>query len=466
MKDFIRTVDTSSSYSLGRISDALVKIKKLASSDIGTIKETITTYKLTYDYVLGKEIDHTAYFLDYANYNLDYLAKRLKKDTRSQSIYPQDHPNKGNMDYGWDAFSQAKGVFDVLWQSLSSIDRIEQMVNMNDLNETVKLSLPESLWIGFPDDKTCLNLLELESEGYKVLIQLIHEALRNWQVLNDQIGKLVGWPDTMDENILERQQNMASLKSCVNEYKDAITTALDDISGVKLAADDALNGDAQFDYQAFKDSVADDIITINESALWLYEQLQTYRSFNVSKTDLAENVLDTNIQDKVRRRMESILFNTDLDAIFKLQTETQTVRSSVQKWFISCLDISNTLVDYFGYDVIVTPVRTLNLWRKPSVDLRTPGVMEYTYDPGESWRTWPTSISMDDLTTSVGLHYISTLLDGYMAGINEALYEVQHTLLSAKEETLSVFDTLSREFSSYRQLGQVDDSFVRYIPRT
>ena len=426
------------------------------------MQQTITTYKQTYDAVLRNELDHTVYFLDCAKHNLNYMAKRLELGPRSQSIYPHGHQNKGIMDYGWDAFTQAKGVFDVVWQSLASIDRIEQMVDMNNINDTVKLSLPTSLWTGPTEDERCKQLLELESMGYKVLVQLIHEALRNWKILNDGMGNSVGWPNTMDENISERQGNITSLKSCVNEYKDAITKALDDISAVKLDAENLLNADAHFDYDTYKRSVMEDTEAINESASWLYAQLQTYHSFNVSKTDLAENVLDTNIQDKVRRRMESILFNTDLDAIFNLQTEAQTVRSNVQKWFTACLDISNTLVDYFGYDLIVAHVRTLNIWRKPTVDFRTPGVMEYTYDPGESWRTWPTSISMEDLTTSVGLHYISTLLDSYMAGINEALYDVQHTLLITKEEALSVFDTLSRELNSYQQLGQVDGNFVRY----
>ena len=202
---------------------------------------------------------------------------------------------------------------------------------------------------------------------------------------------------------------------------------------------------------------------IGESASWLFWQLERYRSYNISKTDLAKNLLDTDIQEKVRRRMESILFNTDLDAIFRLQTEAQTVKSSLQKWYTSCVDIFKSFVDYFGYDVIVQILRTLRFWRKPIVDFRTPRVLQYTFDPSESWRTWPAGVSLDDLTTVSGSRYISSILDGYMAGINNALYEVQHTLQMTKEETMSAFDALWEELQSYRRLGQIDGSFIRYI---
>ena len=88
LRKFIRTVETSSSYSLDRISDALVKIKNLAENDIDEMKEIVRAIKQSYDSLLGKRLDHTLYFLENAEYNLNYLVARMEPDARSPAVAP------------------------------------------------------------------------------------------------------------------------------------------------------------------------------------------------------------------------------------------------------------------------------------------------------------------------------------------------------------------------------------------
>ena len=439
-------------------------MKELADNDTGTIKGAITQYKQAYDSLLGERLDHTLHFLGYAEYNLNYLVIRMDSGPRDsdESLYPPDHDNLGTMDYGWDSFTQANGVFDALWRSLSHINRTNQMVSTRDFNDSIKMYLPGRLWFGSTQETYCLELIKLELGGYRVLVTLIREVLDDWE----QQGNITGgysWPYALQGNVTQRKGNMASLKSCIIEYKDVVTVALYNISTLKFNAE-SLKSDTNFDHLTLKSSITDYIIAINQSASLLNEQLESYSAYRISKINLTENLLTRDIGDEVHRHMQSIVFKIDLDAITKLQTETQTVTSSVHKWFISSFKICASFIHYFGYDVIAKLVRTLNLWRKPTVDLRTPGIMKYAYGQGKSWRTWPTSTHLVNLTTSIGSHHISSILDGYMAGINGALYEVQRTLLTTKADAITAFNALWDELKAYRQQSQIDDRFIRYIP--
>ena len=169
------------------------------------MKGTIGAYKHSYNLLLKKRLDHSYYFLDYADYNLDHLAMRLKWGPRSVSLYPEGHNRRVGMDYGSDAFIQAKGVFDVLRQSLASIKNIESMVNLNRLDAATKSSLPDSLWSGNQEDISCKDLFKSEAVGYRDLVVTIHKAIRNWENLNDRKGKKAGWPETMEDNVIQRQ---------------------------------------------------------------------------------------------------------------------------------------------------------------------------------------------------------------------------------------------------------------------
>ena len=458
LKKFLRIVHNSTSYSLDRINSALIKIKQLADSDIGAMKEIVNAYKQSYDSHLGNRLDHILYFLDYAEHNLNHLGIRLESDLapHSELLYPYGDHSVG---YAWDSFAQAKGAFNVLWQSLSDINGTNRMMKMRNFSDPTKVSLPDRLWAGPTREENCLDLIKLELEGYQDLVTIIPETLHSW-THRDQGSS---WSDAMMENMLQRRGNVTSLKSCVGEYKGVITAALDNISTMKIAAEKVLKSDTHLDLHALESSIGEHITTINQSASVLRGQLELYCANKTSKMYLAGKLLNTSIRDIVRRRMESLISKTDLDAISKLQTETEEVESSVQNWFITSFDSLTTLVDYFGDDVIIKLIQTLNLWRKPTVDFRTPDVIRYTYESIKSWETLFTSTYQVNITTLTGSHRISSILDGYMAGINGALYEVQHTLLSTKEEAMSAFDALWHELEAYRQQGQIDDGFVRYV---
>ena len=364
------------------------------------------------------------------------------------------------MGYAWDSFSHAKGAFNVLWRSLSHINSTNRMVKTTGFSGHDKVSLPDRLWAEPAREENCLDLIQLELEGYQVLVTLIPETLVNWR----QKGNESGLSDTMTEIVSQRLGNITSLKSCVGEYKNVVTTALDSISSIKNAAENLLKSDTHTDFRALKGSIGDHITAINQSASVLSRHLESYSAYKMSKMYLAENLLNTSIRDRVRRRMESIIFKIDLDAMLKLQTETEAVKSLVHKWFISSFDSFTKSINYFGNDVVFNMIRNLNLWRKPTVDFRTPDVIKYTYGSSENWRMWPTTTYIVNLTTLAVSQKIAFILDGYMFGINDALYEVKHTLLGTKEEVMSAFDALWHELEAYRQEGQINDRFIRYIP--
>ena len=458
---FIRAIETYSESTLGRINDALHKIMGVAIGDIEVLQRIFGKYKEIFDLLFEKKFKQVLHFLDSAEYTLNYLTMRLDSDPRSQSLYPTDHVDRGVMDYGWGAFIHARGVFDVLWLSLLSMGPIRTMVPVKRLDPAITMALPDSLWRDTDREDTCYTHFQDEAQKYKVLVTLINDALRNWQELNDTIGASAGWPDTLKTNISERQSNVGLLRACTREYKDVVTLAVDGISVVISAIRNALTADASFDYKTFRESIHEDIAAINKSALWLDNQLEMYRAFNVSKIGLAGMLLKGDERAEVRHRMDSLLFKTDLDAIFKLQGETQIVKNKIQEWLVSGLEISHSLVPFFDVGVIDAKMRKLSFWRKPVVDLRIPELFKYSFRPDETWRTWPVGVPIVNLTTPDGSHYISDILDSYMTGINDALFVVQHTELTTKEQAMAAFDALWVELQTYMRTSEIDEMFIR-----
>ena len=362
------------------------------------------------------------------------------------------------MDYGWNAFIQAMGVFDVLRMSLISITDINSMVSSHNPNETVTKALPFSLWSSNKRSRVCSQLIENEANEYASLVKLLYKALHNWQESNQQEG----WPNGMQEELANRKQDITSLKLCANEYKDTIIKALSDLAGIKSAAEDTLNSGTNFDFQAFKNSFKEDLNAISASGSWLHDNIKQYHGNTISKLDLAKNILTAKMSyADVIRHMETVLFKTDLDAIFKLRTEAQRVKTNIQNWIVAGLSAISSFVQYFGKEEIESKIRNISLWRQPIVDLRTVDGLRFSYNFDETWRTWPISLPLQNLITPGGSKYISDILDDYIKGIDGALYEVQHVSLAAKEEAVLAFDVLWKELQSYELLSQIDESFVR-----
>ena len=186
-----------------------------------------------------------------------------------------------------------------------------------------------------------------------------------------------------------------------------------------------------------------------------------YLTYDLSKLYLAEMILNSKTQDNVIRNMDTILFKNDLEAIFKLKSDAQRMKPNIQKLYVEGLAALNTLLPYFEREEVESNLRNLSLWRQPIAELRTREVLKYLYSIDETWRTWPTSVSLGDLITPEGSKYISDILNGYMEGIYEALFEVQHTSLLAKEDAVNAFVTLWSELQLYKKQSQIDDNFVR-----
>ena len=453
------TISTAlySNSTLRRIGGALVKIKQLVKNDVDAMGNIVNNYKQAYDNFLGAKINHLLNFLDSANDNLDYLLLRSEKGPWDFSIDVPNVANRGVNDYGWSAFTQAMGVFDVLRVSLKSIEDINSMVPIADLEEDVRNDLPLSLWSSNERWQTCDELFKREAKTYRYVLKMFYDMLYIWQ----ESSVTEGWPEVWITKLNLRKRKISTLKSCANEYRDTITNALNDLTSIQSVAEDVLNTGTSFDFLAFDDFLREDIKTISFSESWLYLQLKKYHSYNSSKLAMAQTLLNAKTQEQMVRHMEAVLFKIDLDAIFKLKTEAQSLKKNIQKWYVAGISAISYLIDYFERDGVESKMRNMSLWRKPVVDLRTPGVLKYSYSFEETWQTWPASVPLQNLITADGIKYISDILEGYMRGINEALYEVQHALQATKEETAAEFDALGKALQSYVRQSQIDDSFIR-----
>ena len=474
LNNFTWSVVTYSSSSLSRINDALDKINRVAKKDVKMIQSSLSVHKETFDSLIGNKVDHVLYFLDNADHSLDYLALRLTTGPRDDSLYSPNRDDK-IMDYGWDAFTYAKGVFDILRISLLSIESTESLMSTHSTQQSVSTRYPDgqmppdvqsnkpiNIWSSVFRQQSCTRLFKKEADGYRALLELIHDALDNWYQLNDTQGNVVGWPGEINLHVAERKKKVDSLKSCVAECKDAIARTSTELLNIEADIIDILNAATSFDYPAFVDSIASELKRINKTAQWLHGQVERYSVQNITKLDMANEMFDSNIQEEINRQMETILFKIDLDAIFKLQTETQAVKSNIQNWFVSGLGAINNLADYFGENNIDEEMRKLHLWRKPVADLNSPRLLQYSYPSDENWRTWPISVSLRELVGSSGSRYISTILDEYMVDINEAMYQVKHISSNAKEEAEAAFSTLWTELNTYKLQSRIDDPFIRY----
>ena len=454
---FIKTTAIYASSTLRRTNDALTMIKQLVVNDISALVSIVSSYKHAYDSLLAAKIDHLLYFLDSLDSHLDYLILRLEKRPLDLSIHGATSEYRGIMDYGWNAIVLSIGVFDILRLSLLSIKDINTMVAIADLDESVMKTLPSTLWPSIERWRTCNDLIKRESNTYKNTVRFLYQVLRNWQ----EFSTSNEWPTGLTWKIPLRKNRIGTLKSCVREYRDSITNAANDLHGIQSATEDTLNTATNFDTQAFEDSIKADLKAISASGPWLHEQIERYGASNVSQLDLAEKVLGENMQEDLVRYMESVLFKTDLDAVFKLKTEAQRLKTQIQKWYVAGLAAVSSLPDYFEKDQVESKVRNISLWRKPVLDMRTWDVLKFTYNSDEAWRTWPISVPLGNLVVPGGSHYISDILDDYMAGISDALYEVQHRSLTTKEGAVVALNELWKELEHYKQHTHIDDSFVR-----
>ena len=453
LDDFVKTVNVFSNSKLGRINHALVKIKQLVLNDIDAMGRMVNTYKQTYDSLLSDKIDHLLYFLDSADNNHDYLALRVTKWLGYQSLFH----NRGIRNYGWNAFTQAMGVFDVLRHSLGEIKDINIMIPFTNLNDTVRKSLPSSLWSSNERRQKCKVLFSREQYRYIALTRDLDEVLNRWERRNTRGW----WPDLMAARVTTLKKKNVALRQCLKEYRDTIYMALDEISSIQSVTADALTSGTNFDLQSFEESFKEDLKAISASGSWLYQQIGKYIIHNVSKLDLAKDLLRAKIRDDMVQYMETIFLKTDLEAISKLRTEARGLKTTMQNWFVAGLGAISHFLAYFERDEIEYKLRNLTLWRQPIVDLRSPQVLTHAYSFDETWRTWPVSVSLQNLITPEGLQYISNILDGYMTGINDALYEVQQTSLTRKDEAVAALDVLWREMQSCEQQSQIGDDFIR-----
>ena len=176
---------------------------------------------------------------------------------------------------------------------------------------------------------------------------------------------------------------------------------------------------------------------------------------------MAKHILSTASKDDMFRYMDNIFVKTDVEAISKLRTESRGVKVTIQKWYVEGLSSISYLLDYFDKDEIEYKMRNMSLWRQPIVDLRTDDVLKYSLNVDQTWRTWPLSVSLRKLITPEGSQFIANILEGYMNGINEALYEIQQTSLTTKNDAVAAIDVLWRELQSYKSQSEIDDNFVR-----
>ena len=454
---FAKTVAFYSSSTLNRINNGLIRIKQLVKDDIHVMESMVYNYKETYQSFLAAKIDHLLHFLDSVDYNLDQLLVRTDKGPWDFSNSVKNIANRGHKDYGWYTITHLIGLFDALRVSLSSIDDINMMVPTEELDDSVKKELPSTLWSNNEQWRTCSQVMIREADKYRHLVVALFNVLHSWQESNKESG----WPGSIKTRIRNRKEKIESLKMCASDYKYNINNALSHLSVIKSSAEDTVNRGTNFDFQAFQYSLKEDFRAMSASGSWLYRQLYKYRSYDISKLDLTKNILNAKTKDDMVRHMEAILFKTDLDAIFKLKTEAQILKSNIQQWYVAGLGAISPLVNYFEGNEVESKIRNLSLWRQPVLDVRTPEVLKYSYNFDETWRTWPASVPLRNLTTPHGSQYISDILEGYITSINDVLYQVQHTSLAAKEAAVVEIDTLWKELQSYKRLSQVDDQFVR-----
>ena len=422
------------------------------------MESTVNKYKQTYDHLLGANIDHLLHFLDSADYNIDYLV--LRSATWPPNYSPHGKKpaaKKGIMGYGGNAFAQAMGVFDVLRLSLVSVKDIDTIMSSTDLDDTLREALPSSLWSSSERWETCTDLFEREGYEYESLVKLLYDVLDNFQKSDSQEG----WPNGLEEKLAIRKHEIDSLKLCTKEYKDTIIKALDDIFSIKLATEDTLNTGTSFDFSAFEESYIEDLKAISATGSWLHANVNQFYSHDISMLQLAEDLLSAKTKEDIIRHMNTVLFKTDLDAVFKLRTETQGVKTDIQNWILSSFGAMGSLVDFFEKAQIESKIRNLTLWRQPVMNLRSHDVLQYSYDFDETWQTWPISVPLRSLVTSDGSKYISDIFDISMAGINEALYDVQHTSLKAKEDAVMALDILWTQLQSHKLKSVIEDNFVR-----
>ena len=457
LNTFTRTAEFYSRSTLHGINDALAKIKQLVKNDVDAMNDMVNNYKQAYDAFLDKKIDHLLNFLESADDYLDYLEVRSESELWDYYLKVPRLHGRGNTDRGWSAFTLAMGVFDVLRTSLLSVKEINSMVPIVDLDESVRKALPIRLWSSNERWRTCDQLFSREANAYKYVLRTIYEALYIWQ----ESDKREGWPPTWEKRLNYRRGNINLLKGCAREYRDIITRALGDISDVKSAAEETLSTGTSFDPQAFEDSLKEDLKAIRIWGSWLDEQLLRYYTHNTSKLDLAQTLLTVKTQDDIARYMETILFKTDLSAVFKLETDAQRLNTNMQKWYVAALSAVNSLLGYVDRDEMESKMRNISLWRKPVVDLHSPEVLKFSYSFDETSRTWPSSVSLQNLITPDGSRYISDILEGYMSGLGEAMYEVQRTSQASKEETVTEFRALWEDLQSYVRHSQIDDRFIR-----
>ena len=422
-------------------------------NDIDTIGNIVNNYMQAYNAVLEEKIDHLLYFLDSADYHLAYLKLRLQKSPG----YRQLNTYRENRNYGWNSFMQTTGVLDILQFSLREIQDINIMLSFTNLNDRTKEALPSSLWRSNERRRKCVVRFDQEQINYNYILMGIDEVLSSWE--SRYIPR--EWPYNLQNQIRWRKNQIPFVKKCVMEYRDTISRVLDDISHIKSATADTLTSGSNFDFDSFKESFQEDLTAISASASWLYGQISKYIMHDISKLDLANRLLKSKTKDDLVRYMETIFFKTDIDAISKLRTEARELKTTTQNGFIAGLGGINNLLPYFQSDEIEYKLRNLSLWRQPIVDLRSSGVLTYAYNFDETWRTWPLSVSLQNLITPRGSQYIVNILDRYMAGINDALYELQQVLLTSKDEAVVALDLLWRELQSYKQQSQINDDFVR-----
>ena len=453
LDDFVTTVEIFSSSRLRRISLALAKIRQLVVKDIDAMDRMVQNYMRAYEVLLKAKIDHVLYFLDSSDFHLDYLASRIEKDPWDGS----DGSITDKWRYGWGAFSQAMGVFDVLKWSLLSFKDISKMITIKDLNDYMRRALPSSLWYSNERRRTCVSLFAREGSRYATLSRDLSTVLTFW----DRLQGWEQWPIYLHSRVEWSKIKIIPLKECTNEYRSTITKTLGELSSIKTAAEDTLNTGKGFDFKSFKGTFERDLEVISATGSRLHAQIKKHTAHNISKLEFAKQLLSAKSKEDMGRYMETIFFKTDSEAVSKMRTEARELKTIIQKWFVAGLRAITSLLDYFDEDEVEYNMRNLSLWRQPIVDLRTADVLKYLLNVDETWRTWPLSVSLRNLITPEGSQYISNILEEYMTGINEALYKVQETSLIIKDEAAVEFDVLCEELQSYKLQGEINDNFVR-----
>ena len=406
----------NSGYSFNRVDRAIDKLVTYAAEDISKLYKHVRGFDRTYVNHLSPIVDSALYFLDRIQQKFQYSTHLT--DIESDELY---------------AF-------------------VEEEVSLLDI--TINVILPKRYTVC---ELTCGQTKPTWWQGNDNERQKCQRIL--YSVKNDTLS-MIADQNATDTKIYVNNivQEMDDLITCIGEYKLSVEKALSALENIIYEMDRLKYAQTHFDYGEFLTSTIDqELIYTNKNISWLGELQLNYSRNETTKVSLSKAITPSTestlsyTMDAIIKKLESNVFST-------LHMRTELVEIHVKRLIHESLGVMADLAPYFVGTYIEDIARRLDFWKRPTVELNSPNIVRFQYSTTETWRTWPRSIDLQELTSDDS--FATHILAPYAKALYKELYIIHGKFITVKYEVLSALNELVTDLQSFNILSAVDKKFV------